>query len=474
MASFFFAYSPACDIMTIMNVYEPSNLNVIILAAGKGTRMHSSQPKVLHEIAGMPLVSHVVTTARDLGACEICVVYGHGGQRVPELLKNENLSFAEQEPQLGTGHAVQCAIPQVARTGRTLILYGDVPLIGKNTLQKLLSTGTPFGLLTVHLENPGGYGRIVRDHQGKVFKIVEEKDANPGEREITEVNTGVMVLPTEKLANWLGRLENHNSQGEYYLTDVVAMAVSEGMDISTVHPEHEWEVLGVNNRVQLAELERIHQSRRAAELMQSGVTLADPDRFDLRGSLHCGKDVFIDVNCLFEGEVHLGDEVRIGANCVIRNAVIDRNTIVEPFSYIDGAKIASSCKIGPYARIRPSTILGENAHVGNFVEIKNAEIGTGSKANHLSYIGDATIGSGVNIGAGTITCNYDGAKKHRTVIEDGAFIGSDTQLVAPVTIGRNATIGAGSTITRNAPEGGLTLSRSKQVHIEYWKRPRKD
>ena len=460
--------------MTIMNVYEQSNLNVIILAAGKGTRMYSSLPKVLHEIAGRPMVSHVVATARELGASDICVVYGHGGQKVPELLDGEHISFARQEPQLGTGHAVQCAVPQVSRNGRTLILYGDVPLIGKNTLQRLLSAASPFGLLTVRLQNPRGYGRIVRDHQGRVFKIVEEKDSNPAEKAITEVNTGVMVLPTEKLSEWLGRLQNNNTKGEYYLNDVVAMAVNEGMGIATVQPEHEWEVLGVNNRAQLAELERIHQNHLASELMHAGVTLADPNRFDLRGSLRCGRDVFIDVNCLFEGDVFLGDEVRIGANCVIRNAVIDQNTVIEPFSHIDGARIASSCKIGPYARIRPSTILGEKAHVGNFVEIKNAEIGEGSKANHLSYIGDATIGSGVNIGAGTITCNYDGAKKHRTVIEDGAFIGSDTQLVAPVTIGRNATIGAGSTITRNAPEGGLTLSRSKQVHIEYWKRPRKE
>ncbi len=447
-------------------------LNVVILAAGKGTRMYSSVPKVLHRLAGIPLLGHVINTVRLLKPASICVVYGHGGEAVPAAFSGGDLRFALQEPQNGTGHAVQMALPHLGDDGNTMILYGDVPLTGVATLQKL-ARADGMTLLTAQMDNPHGYGRIVRDAGGAITRIVEEKDATKEEREITEVNTGILVAPTNKLRSWLSELKNDNAQKEYYLTDVVEMAAREGTRIASVHPQRIWEVMGVNNRAQLAELERIFQLELARELMMQGVGLADPARLDVRGRLSCGRDVFIDVNCVFEGEVNLGDNVRIGSNSVLKNVEIREGSEVAPFTHIEGAEVGANCKIGPYARIRPGTTLAANAHVGNFVEIKNSQIGTGSKANHLSYVGDASVGSNVNIGAGTITCNYDGANKHRTVIEDDAFIGSDTQLIAPVTVGRGATIGAGSTIARNAPEGGLTLSRSKQIHIESWKRPKK-
>ena len=447
-------------------------LNVVILAAGKGTRMYSRVPKVLHRLAGIPLLSHVINTARLLKPAGICVVYGHGGEAVPAAFSDGDLRFALQEPQNGTGHAVQMALPHLVEDGNTLILYGDVPLTGIATLEKLTQT-EGMALLTAQMGNPHGYGRIVRDDDGSIVRIVEEKDATKEEREITEVNTGILVAPTKKLKSWLSGLKNDNAQKEYYLTDVIEMAAREGTRITSVHPQRRWEVMGVNNKVQLAELERIFQLEAARELMMQGVGLADPARLDVRGRLSCGRDVFIDVNCVFEGEVKLGDDVRIGANSVLKNVEIREGSEIAPFTHIEGAEIGRNCKIGPYARIRPGTTLADDAHIGNFVEIKNSRIGAGSKANHLSYVGDASVGNNVNIGAGTITCNYDGANKHRTVIEDDAFIGSDTQLIAPVTVGKGATIGAGSTITRNAPEGGLTLSRSRQVHIESWKRPKK-
>ena len=431
-------------------------MNVVILAAGKGKRMHSDLPKVLHPLAGKALLAHVIDTSRQLGAARICVVYGHGGELVRETLDAPDLSWARQEPQLGTGHAVLQAMPALAgSTAATLVLYGDVPLTCVATLQRLIDAAgdDALGLLTAHLDNPHGYGRIVRVG-GEVKRIVEEKDADDAERDIHEINTGILVAPTAALARWLPGLGNRNAQGEYYLTDIVALAVAEGMPVVTAHPEASWETEGVNSKVQLAQLERVYQRNLAERLLEQGVTIADPSRIDVRGDLVCGRDVSIDVNCVFEGRVVLGDGVRIKANCVLEDAVVGAGSIV-----------------GPFARLRPGTELGREVHIGNFVEVKNSSIADQSKANHLAYVGDATIGSRVNVGAGTITCNYDGANKFRTVIEDDVFIGSDTQLVAPVTVGRGATLGAGTTLTRDAPPEQLTVSRAKQVSIPGWKRP---
>ena len=434
-------------------------LNVVILAAGQGKRMRSDLPKVLHPIAGKPMLAHVVDTARRLGAARVCVVYGHGGERVRAALGGPDLLWAKQEPQLGTGHAVLQALPVLEKVGAgntaLLVLYGDVPLIRAATLQRLIDAASDgcLALLTAHLDNPHGYGRIVRVN-GKVTRIVEEKDADDAERSIREINTGILVAPGAALARWLPQLGNRNAQGEYYLTDIVQMAVAEGMDIVTAHPGANWETDGVNSKAQLARLERIHQRNIAEALMEAGVTLADPERIDVRGELICGRDVFIDVNCVFEGRVVLEDGVRINPHCVIQDAVVGPGSV-----------------IGPFARLRPGTVLAEDVHVGNFVEVKNSAIAAHSKANHLAYIGDTTMGSRVNVGAGTITCNYDGANKHRTVIEDDVFIGSDTQLVAPVTVGRGATLGAGTTLTRDAPPDQLTVSRAKQVSVANWKRP---
>ena len=450
------------------------SLSIVILAAGKGTRMHSDRPKVLHTLAGRPLLQHVLDTAVLLAPVKTCVVYGHGGEIVPQAMAQYDAKFVLQEPQLGTGHAVQQALPQLQDHGLTLVLYGDVPLIQPSTLRQMLSAPDALTLLTVHLDNPTGYGRIVRDEAGKVKSIVEEKDATHEQRAIGEVNTGILAAPTHFLCNWLAHLGNNNSQGEYYLTDIVAMAVAQGVAVHTAQAAHSWEVQGVNSKMQLAELERTWQREQAHHLLEQGVTLADPARLDVRGKLGCGRDVEIDVGCIFEGEVHLGNNVRIDAYSVIRSSSIASGTYIAPFSHIDQAEIGSNCHIGPYARIRPGSKLHNDVHIGNFVEVKNSEIAANSKANHLSYIGDSDVGSRVNIGAGTITCNYDGANKYRTVIEDDVFIGSDTQLVAPVTVKRGATIGAGSTITRDAPEGELTLSRSKQVRIAGWKRPTKE
>ncbi|MGA7749637.1 MAG: bifunctional UDP-N-acetylglucosamine diphosphorylase/glucosamine-1-phosphate N-acetyltransferase GlmU [Gallionella sp.] len=446
-------------------------LNIVILAAGKGTRMYSGKPKVLHVLAGKPLVQHVLDCASALKPQQICVVYGYGGEAVPKAMQQYAARFVIQEPQLGTGHAVQQAMPHLGDGGNTLVLYGDVPLIQHSSLHQMQQAGDGLVLLTVNLPNPTGYGRIVRDVQGDVLGIVEEKDATPEQREIQEVNTGILLAPTKMLRGWLAKLQNNNSQGEYYLTDIVGMAVQQGVAVHTVQPAHEWEIHGINSKAQLVVLERTWQLVEAGRLLVQGVTLADPARIDVRGKLSCGRDVEIDVGCIFEGEVSLGNNVRVGAYSVIRNSSIAAGTEIAPYSHIDSSEVGANCHIGPYARLRPGTRLSDEVHIGNFVEIKNSEIAANSKANHLSYIGDSTVGSRVNIGAGTITCNYDGANKHRTIIEDDVFIGSDTQLVAPVTVGKGATIGAGSTITSDAPAGELTLARGRQATVAGWKRP---
>ncbi|MCA1925911.1 MAG: bifunctional UDP-N-acetylglucosamine diphosphorylase/glucosamine-1-phosphate N-acetyltransferase GlmU [Thiobacillus sp.] len=451
-----------------------SPLEILILAAGKGTRMRSDLPKVLHRLAGKPLLGHVVDTAHRLGAAQTCVVYGFGGDAVPRAMADDKLTFVLQAEQKGTGHAVQQALPSLKQDGVVLVLYGDVPLTRVATLQPLVAAARAgkLGLLTVLLADPTGYGRIVRV-DGKVTRIVEHKDADDAERAIREVNTGILALPAAQLKSWIGRLNNDNAQGEYYLTDIIAMAVADGVPVETHQPAHEWEVLGVNSKAQLAELERIHQGEIARALLDAGVTLADPARLDVRGTLTCGRDVSIDVNCVFEGHVELGDGVQVGAHCVLRNVTVAAGTRLDAFTLIDDAAIGEANRIGPFSRIRPGTRLARDVHVGNFVEIKNSQIDDGSKINHLSYVGDTTMGKKVNIGAGTITCNYDGANKHRTVIEDEVFIGSDTQLVAPVTVGKGATLGAGTTLTQDAPAGELTLSRARQLTIAGWKRPLK-
>jgi bifunctional UDP-N-acetylglucosamine pyrophosphorylase/glucosamine-1-phosphate N-acetyltransferase len=447
-------------------------MNVVILAAGMGKRMQSDLPKVLHALAGKPLLSHVVDTARQLSPSRCCVVYGHGGDKVPTQLAADDLQFVLQEPQLGTGHAVMQAVSKLNDDQPTLVLYGDVPLTNVATLRTLAEKAgnDKLAILTIAMDDPSGYGRIVRE-QNKIVRIVEQKDATDLERQINEVNTGILVAPTRQLKDWLSRLSNHNAQGEYYLTDIIALAVKDNVVIESTQPSHAWETLGVNSKVQLAELERVHQLNLAHQLLEQGVTLADPARIDIRGELHCARDVSIDVGCVFEGQVHIGQGVSIGAYCVIKNSRIADHANIKPFTHIDEASVGNDSQIGPYARLRPGTTLGSDVHVGNFVEIKNSEFGAHSKANHLAYVGDTTVGSRVNIGAGTITCNYDGANKHRTIIEDDAFIGSDTQLVAPVTVGKGATIGAGTTLTKDAPPDSLTVSRARQTTIAGWQRP---
>jgi bifunctional UDP-N-acetylglucosamine pyrophosphorylase/glucosamine-1-phosphate N-acetyltransferase len=450
------------------------SLNVIILAAGLGKRMRSQLPKVLHTLAGRPLLAHVIDAARALDASRIVVVYGYGGEQVREAVSGPDLAFVRQEPQLGTAHAVQQAVPELGQAPVTLVLYGDVPLVKIDTLRRLVAAcRESVAVLTAELDDPTGYGRILRAASGAMRGIVEEKDASDAERRVREVNTGLMAIPTARLEGWLARIGNDNAQREYYLPDIVKVALADGVAVQGVSVAAAWEILGVNSRAQLAQLERTYQRERAEALLESGVTLADPQRLDVRGELTCGSSVRIDANCVFEGRVVLGDAVEIGPNCVLRNVVVGACARVEPFSHIEDAAIGERCRIGPYARIRPGTRLGEDVHIGNFVEAKASDIADGSKANHLAYIGDTTVGRNVNVGAGTITCNYDGAFKHRTVIEDDVFIGSDTQLVAPVTVRRGATIAAGSTITREVPEGELALSRVKQKTIAGWKRPQK-
>ncbi len=450
-------------------------MNIVILAAGMGKRMRSRLPKVLQPLAGKPMLAHVLEKARLLGKNNrIIVVVGHGAEAVKNYFSQaEDITFALQSEQLGTGHALLQALPYCEKGEPTLVLLGDVPLIRSETLTKLVqAAGDGVGLLTVKLSNPKGYGRIVREN-GAVRAIVEEKDATEQQRAIDEVNTGIMVLPTQYLHRWLNELGNQNAQGEYYLTDVIARAVAEGVEVNAALADSATEVEGVNNKVQLAALERAYQMDRAHELMNEGVTLIDPQRIDIRGELTCGKDVTIDVGCVFSGKVILGDGVKVGAYCVLKDVEIGAETEVLPFCHFDGAKVGQEARLGPYSRLRPGTTLADQTHIGNFVEIKKSAIGFGSKVNHLSYIGDTDMGARVNIGAGTITCNYDGVNKFRTTIMDDAFIGSDTQLVAPVTVGKGATLGAGTTLTKDAPEGELTIARARQVTLKGWKRPTK-
>ncbi|KAF4516610.1 hypothetical protein B566_EDAN003357 [Ephemera danica] len=447
-------------------------MNIVILAAGQGKRMHSNLPKVLHPVAGKALAQHVIDTARSLSPEKLVVVYGHGGGVVRAALAAPDLAWVEQVQQLGTGHAVTQALPELTPAEQTLVLYGDVPLTTPSTLKRLLHAGRDgLSVLTVDLASPSGYGRIVRDAAGQVVRIVEEKDASPEEKTICEVNTGIMAIPTARLADWLGKLKNHNAQREYYLTDIVALAVAEGLPVRTAQPDGEWEVLGVNSKVQLAELERQHQRNLAGQLLVAGVRLADPERIDIRGELLHGRDVVIDVGCVFEGRVELADAVEVGPYCLLKNVKVGAGTRIAAFCHFEDALIGPDGVLGPYARLRPGTELGPEVHIGNFVEVKKSRIAAQSKANHLAYIGDAEIGERVNVGAGTITCNYDGANKHKTVIEDDVFIGSDSQLVAPVRVGRGATLGAGTTLTKDAPPDALTVSRTRQVSLTAWSRP---
>lgn len=450
-------------------------LGVAVLAAGQGTRMRSARPKVLHSLAGRPLLAHCLDAAQAVGAAEVCVVYGHGGEQVRAALSGHDCAWVEQAERLGTGHAVMQAMPLLGAVDRVLVLYGDVPLIDPQTLARLVavSAETGLGLLTACLADPSGYGRVVRDESGRVQRVVEHRDANDAERAIEEINTGILVAERARLADWLGRIGTDNVQQEYYLTDIIGLAVADGVAVATAQPHSCDEVAGVNDRAQLAVLERAFQRRLAEDLMRDGVTLADPARIDIRGRLQAGRDCFVDVNVVFEGEVELADGVEIGPNCLLRDCTVGAGGQILANCVIEGARVGAGARVGPFARLRPDTELDEATHVGNFVEIKKASIGRGSKVNHLSYVGDARIGRDVNVGAGTITCNYDGANKHQTIIGDRAFIGSNTALVAPVEVGDEATIGAGSVINRDAPAEQLTLARGRQVTLEHWTRPRK-
>lgn len=450
------------------------SLDIVILAAGQGTRMRSALPKVLHPVAGKSMLGHVIDSARQLQPQSIQVVIGHGAEIVRERLAADDLSFVLQAQQLGTGHAVAQALPKLSAEN-VLILYGDVPLIEVDTLQRLLQkvSAEQLGLLTVDLNDPTGYGRIVRDDKGVVKAIVEHKDATPEQRAICEGNTGILAVPGKRLADWLGRLSNNNAQGEYYLTDVIAMAVADGLVVATEQPLDAMEVQGANDRMQLAELERHYQKRAARQLMAQGVTLRDPARFDVRGEVTVGRDVLIDINVILEGRVLIEDNVEIGPNCVIKNSTLRKGAVVKANSHLDGAELGEGSDAGPFARLRPGSVLGAKAHVGNFVELKNAVLGEGAKAGHLSYLGDAEVGARTNIGAGTITCNYDGANKFKTVMGEDVFIGSNSALVAPVTLGDGSTTGAGSVITADVPANTLAVGRAKQRNIEDWKRPQK-
>jgi bifunctional UDP-N-acetylglucosamine pyrophosphorylase/glucosamine-1-phosphate N-acetyltransferase len=448
-------------------------LNIVILAAGKGTRMHSTRPKVLHEIGGQAILRHVVNCAKRLNPTKIVVVYGYGGELVQSAFQQDNIIWAAQKEQLGTGHAVQQALPHLDSMANTLILLGDVPLVSTAACKTLLAQADyQLIIQSFRKPDPTGYGRIVRDEHGKVHAIVEQKDATASQLAINEVNTGIMAMPTQYLSSWIQRLTNDNAQQEYYLTDIVEFAVADKIEVNAVIIDDEWSVTGINSKQDLAQIERIYQQRQAAELLKKGVTLFDAARIDIRGNLETANEVEIDVGCIFEGQVSLGEGVKVGAYCVIKDATIAAGTVIAPFTHIDQTTIGENSKIGPYARLRPGTTLANETHVGNFVELKNAQVNIGSKINHLSYVGDATIGKQVNIGAGTITCNYDGANKFRTVIEDNVFVGSNSQLVAPVVIGQGGTIAAGSTITKNTPAEALTLCRAReQKSIAGWKRP---
>lgn len=450
-------------------------MNIVILAAGMGKRMKSSLPKVLHLLGGKPLLQHVIDTAATLSPTQLCVVYGHGGEKVKSAISANNITFIKQAELLGTGHAVMQTADALLDNMPTLILSGDVPLIQASTLNQLTAVAQDnrLAILTVSPPDATGYGRIVRNSKQHISHIVEHKDASPEELLINEINTGIMVAPTKHLKRWLSALSNNNAQQEYYLTDIVGMAAADAVPIVSAQPAHIWETLGINNKKQLAELERTHQRVLADNLLEAGVTLTDPSRIDIRGNLRSGEDVTIDVNCIFEGEVTLGDNVTIDANCIIKNTHIQSGSHIRPFSHLEEAIVGESSIIGPYARLRPGANLGEGVHIGNFVEIKNSRIASFSKANHLAYVGDAKVGSRVNIGAGAITCNYDGANKHETIIDDDAFIGTNCELVAPLHVGEGATIGAGTTLSKNAPAGSLTVSRSKQTSIQNWKRPSK-
>ena len=451
-------------------------LHVVILAAGQGKRMRSDLPKVLHSLAGRSLLSHVLDAAAALGASCVHVVHGHGGGIVREAMAAADVEWVEQREQLGTGHAVALAMPTIPDDATVLVLYGDVPLVNRTTLHETatLAADSGIALITAVVDDPSGYGRIVRGPDGHVLGIVEEGDARDEQRSIAEINTGILAARAGELRDWLQRIGPDNAQGEYYLTDVVAHAVEDELSVRTVPPEAIEEVLGVNDRVQLAALERFQQRRLAEALMRDGATLADPARVDVRGHVRTGADVFVDVNVVFEGDVTLGDRVSIGPGCVIRDTTIESDTDIRAHCVVEGAHIGVACRIGPFARLRPDTELAAGVHIGNFVEVKKTTIGKGSKANHLTYIGDSRIGRDVNVGAGVVTCNYDGARKHTTVIGDNAFIGSGVMLVAPITVHAGATIGAGSTIGKDAPADALTLSRAPQETFESWKRPRKN
>jgi bifunctional UDP-N-acetylglucosamine pyrophosphorylase/glucosamine-1-phosphate N-acetyltransferase len=448
-------------------------LAVVVLAAGQGKRMHSALPKVLHLLAGRPLLAHVLAAARTLEPAQLLVVHGHGSEAVRRAFADERVEWIEQREQLGTGHALAQALPKVAANARVLVLNGDVPMVSPATLQALVdASSTGLAICTSELSDPTGYGRVVRDAGRRVRRIVEEKDASPKERRIREWYAGFLAAPAARLAGWVAKLKPANAQKEYYLTDVIALAVRDRVRVETVKARDPWEVAGVNSRYELALLERAWQNAQARRLLEAGVALADLWRIDVRGELACGRDVSIDVNCVFEGTVRLGDGVRVGPNCVLRNVTVEAGSEIHAFSQLEDAEVGQRCRIGPYARLRPGARLGEEVHVGNFVEVKASRIGAGSKANHLAYIGDAEVGARVNVGAGTITCNYDGTAKHRTVIEDDCFIGSDATLVAPVTIARGSYIGAGSTISKNTPAGQLTVARARQMSVPGWK-PRK-
>jgi bifunctional UDP-N-acetylglucosamine pyrophosphorylase / glucosamine-1-phosphate N-acetyltransferase len=451
-----------------------SKLSVVILAAGKGTRMHSHLPKVLHQLGGKTLIQHVIDTVSTLSADNIYVIYGHGKQ-LEQALTGQSVQLVLQEQQLGTGHAVLQTVPYLQDDEDVLILYADTPLISSQTLTQLIASKPEQGLalLTVKLADPTGYGRILRQ-DGDIIGIVEQKDATDAQQLIDEVNTGIMLVPGKQLKQWLAHLSNHNAQHEYYLTDIISMAHADGFKVVASHPLASFEAEGVNNRLQLATLERLYQQHQAQQLLLAGVTLRDPSRFDLRGQLEHGKDVIIDTNVIIEGQVRVGNQVIIGSGCILKDCVIDDGCVLSPYTVIENAHLGKGCTVGPFARLRPGAELAENAHVGNFVELKQTKLGRGSKAGHLSYLGDSQIGDNVNIGAGTITCNYDGANKFKTIIEDDVFVGSDTQLVAPVTIAKGATIGAGTTVTKNIAENELVLSRIKQRHIQDWQRPTKN